>query len=75
MLILTALIFGVAQLIENNFVRPLMFSKLLNIHPLLVFLFIFLAAKFLGIIGVVFAPAIAALVVVLIEEIYMKSIE
>lgn len=74
-LILTALIFGVAQLIENNFVRPLMFSKLLNIHPLLVFLFIFLAAKFLGIIGVVFAPAIAALVVVLIEEIYMKSIE
>lgn len=74
-LLLTALIFGVAQLIENNFVRPFMFSKLLNIHPLLVFLFIFLAAKFLGIIGVVFAPAIAALVVVLIEEIYMKSIE
>ena len=74
-LILTALIFGAAQLIENNFVRPYVFSKLLNIHPLLVFLFIFLAAKFLGIIGVVFAPAIAALVVVLIEEIYMKSIE
>ena len=74
-LILTALIFGAAQLIENNFVRPYVFSKLLKIHPLLVFLFIFLAAKFLGIIGVVFAPAIAALVVVLIEEIYMKSIE
>lgn len=74
-LILTALIFGAAQLIENNFVRPYVFSKLLNIHPLLIFLFIFLAAKFLGIIGVVFAPAIAALVVVLIEEIYMKSIE
>ena len=74
-LILTALIFGAAQLIENNFVRPYVFSKKLKIHPLLVFLFIFLAAKFLGIIGVVFAPAIAALVVVLIEEIYMKSIE
>lgn len=74
-MILTALVFGVAQLIENNFVRPFVFSKLLNIHPLLVFLFIFLAAKFLGIIGVVFAPAIAALAVVLIEEIYMKSIE
>lgn len=74
-LILTALIFGIAQLVENNIVRPYVFSKLLNIHPLLIFLFIFLAAKFLGIIGVVFAPAIAALVVVLIEEIYMKSIE
>ena len=74
-MILTALIFGMAQLIENNFVRPYVFSKLLNIHPLLVFLFIFLAAKFFGIVGVVFAPAIAALFVVLIEEIYMKSIE
>ena len=74
-LILTAAIFGTAQLIENNFVRPYVFGKLLNIHPLLVFLFIFLAAKFLGIIGVIFAPAIAALVVVLIEEIYMKSLE
>lgn len=71
----TAVVFGVAQLIENNFIRPFVFSKLLNIHPLLVFLFIFLAAKFLGIIGVVFAPAIAAMAVVLIEEIYMKSIE
>ena len=75
MVILTALVFGIAQLVENNFVRPYVFSKLLNIHPLLVFLFIFLAAKFFGIVGVIFAPAIAALVVVLIEEIYMKSIE
>lgn len=74
-MILTALIFGAAQLFENNFVRPFVFSKLLNIHPLLIFLFIFLSAKFLGIIGVVFAPAIAALASVLIEEIYMKSIE
>lgn len=75
MMVLVALVFGGAQLIENNFVRPYVFSKLLNIHPLLVFLFIFLGAKFFGILGVVFAPAIAALTVVLIEEIYMRSIE
>ena len=74
-MLLTAMVFGAAQLVENNFVRPYVFSKLLNIHPLLVLLFIFLAAKFWGVIGVVFAPAIAALAVVLIEEIYMKSIE
>lgn len=74
-MVMTALIFGAAQLFENNMVRPFLFSKLLNIHPLLVFLFIFLGAKFLGVIGVVFAPAIAALAAVLIEEIYMKSIE
>ena len=72
---LTAVIFGVAQLAENNFVRPMIFSKFLNLHPLIIYLFIFIAAKYMGVIGVIFAPAIAATVVVLIEELYMKSLE
>ena len=67
--------FAAAQIIENNFVRPYAFSKLLNIHPLLIFLFLFIAAKYFGIVGALFAPAIAAFVCVLIEELYMKNIE
>lgn len=74
-LILSAIIFAGAQLVENNFVRPYVFGKLLNLHPLIIFLFLFIAAKYMGVIGVVFAPAIAATAVVLIEEVYMKSIE
>lgn len=68
-------VFAIAQLAENNFVRPYVFGKFLNIHPLIVYLFLFITAKYLGIIGVVFAPAIAATAVVLIEEVYMKNIE
>lgn len=67
--------FAAAQLIENNLVRPYAFSKLLNIHPLLIFLFLFIAAKYFGVVGALFAPAIAALVCVIIEELYMKNIE
>ena len=67
--------FAAAQVIENNFVRPYAFSKLLNIHPLLIFLFLFIAAKYFGVVGALFAPAIAAFVCVLIEELYMKNIE
>ncbi|MBQ4122150.1 AI-2E family transporter [bacterium] len=74
-LIFTAIIFAIAQLVENNFVRPYVFSKFLDLHPLLIYLFLFIAAKYMGLIGVVFAPAIAATVVVLIEEVYMKSLE
>lgn len=74
-LILTAAVFGFAQLAENNLVRPFVFSKLLDLHPLVIYLFLFIAAKYLGILGVVFAPAIAATVVVLVEELYMKAIE
>ncbi len=74
-LLLAAVIFAIAQLVENNFVRPYIFGKFLDLHPLLIYLFLFIAAKYMGIIGVVFAPAIAATVVVLVEELYMKSLE
>jgi predicted PurR-regulated permease PerM len=74
-LALTAVIFVVAQLIENNFVRPYVFSKFLDLHPLIIYLFLLIAAKYMGVVGVIFAPAIAATVVVLIEEVYIKNIE
>lgn len=69
------IVFAVAQLSENNFVRPYVFGKFLDLHPLIIYMFLFLMAKYAGIVGVVFAPAIAATAVVLIEEIYMKNIE
>lgn len=69
------IIFVVAQIIENQFVRPYVFGKFMDIHPIIIYLFLFITAKFLGIVGVIFAPAIAATVCVLVEELYMKSIE
>ena len=74
-MLFTAIIFAAAQLIENNFVRPYVFGKFLNLHPLIIYLFLLIAAKYMGIVGVIFAPAIAATVVVLIEEVYIKNIE
>ena len=68
-------VFAVAQLIENNFVRPYVFRKFLKLHPLIIYLFLLITAKYLGIIGVVFAPAIAADVCVFIEELYLKSMD
>ena len=68
------IIFSLAQIIENQVVRPYVFGKLMKIHPIIVILFLFIAAKFLGFIGVIFAPAIAATICVLIKELYMKSL-
>lgn len=67
-------IFILAQFIENNFVRPYVFGKVMHIHPVVIFLFIFIAAEYIGFMGVVFAPALAALVAVLFEELYLKKI-
>ena len=71
---LVLLIFAFAQWAENNLVRPYIFSKFLDLHPLIIYFFLFVTAQYLGIIGVIFAPAIAATVCVLIEELYIKSI-
>ena len=71
---LAVAVFAFAQWAENNLVRPYVFSKFLNIHPLIIYFFLFITAQYLGIIGVIFAPAIAATVCVLIEELYIKTI-
>jgi predicted PurR-regulated permease PerM len=63
-----------AQWIENNFVRPYVFGKFLDLHPLIIFFSIFVTAKFLGAVGVLFAPAIAATICVLLDELYIKPI-
>lgn len=73
-LALILLVFSIAQVAENNLVRPYIFGKFLDIHPLIIYLFLFITAQHLGIIGVIFAPAIAATVCVLIEELYIKNI-
>lgn len=71
---LVAFVFLFAQWVENNLVRPYIFSKFLNLHPLIIYFFLFVTAQYLGIVGVIFAPAIAATVCVLIEELYIKTI-
>ena len=67
-------VFVIAQLVENNFVRPYVFGKVMHIHPIVIFLFMFIAAEYIGFVGVIFAPALAALVAVLYEELYLKRL-
>ena len=64
----------IAQIAENNLVRPYIFGKFLDIHPLIIYLFLFITAQYLGIVGVIFAPAIAATICVLIQELYIRNI-
>lgn len=73
-LILVLVVFLTAQWISNNLVRPVIFGKFLNLHPLIIIFALFVAAQFLGVWGVILAPAIASLVCVLFDEVYLKII-
>lgn len=66
--------FLLVQQISNYVVRPVLFGKLMELHPLMIFLALFLAEQFLGFWGVILSPAIAATICVLIDELYLKPI-
>ena len=66
--------FLAVQQLSNYVVRPVLFGKLMELHPLMVFLALFLAEQFLGFWGVILSPAIAATVCVLIDELYLTPI-
>lgn len=67
-------VYAFAQWVTNNFVRPILFGKLLDLHPLVIILSLFLAASTLGMAGLILAPAIAATVCVIFDEVYVKTI-
>lgn len=67
------LFLGVQQL-SNNVIRPIVFGKFMELHPLVIIAALLVGGKFGGLIGLIFAPAIAAIVTVLIDEIYLKTI-
>lgn len=67
-------VYIVAQWISNNFIRPLIFGKFMDLHPLVILLSFLVAAEFLDVWGVILAPAIAAVIAVLFDELYVKQI-
>ena len=73
--ILTAIIFAIAQIVENNVVKPYVFGKFMDLHPIVIYIFLFVCAKYFGAVGAIFAPAIAADTCVFIEELYLKNMD
>lgn len=73
-IILIIIGFLLVQQISNYVVRPVLFGKLMELHPLMIFLALFLAEQFLGFWGVILSPAIAATICVLIDELYIIPI-
>ena len=66
--------FLLVQQLSNYIVRPIVFGKYMQLHPLMIFLALFLAQQFLGFWGVILSPAIATTIGVLIDELYLNQI-
>lgn len=72
--IIAVILFLVVQQLSNYIVRPFLFGKFMKLHPLTMFFALFVGQQFLGLWGVILAPALAATVCVLIDELYILPI-
>lgn len=72
--IMTFAVFMIAQWLQNQILRPIIFGKLMDMHPLMIIISLLIGAKFLGFWGVILGPAIASVICVLVDELYLKKI-
>lgn len=72
--LLTFIVYMIAQWAENQFIRPIVFGKMLNMHPLMIIVALLFAARFLGFWGIVLAPTIACVICILVDELYLNKI-
>lgn len=62
------------QWIVDTFLRPFILGKFLDLHPLVLIFSLLSGAYLLGIVGIVLAPAVAAAISALVDELYIKRI-
>lgn len=73
-IIAVCFVYAFAQWSTNQFVRPVLFGKLLDLHPIIIILALLVSAQILGVVGVILSPAIAATIYVIFQEFYLKVI-
>jgi predicted PurR-regulated permease PerM len=71
----TVILYLIIQRIENSIMSPLILSRFLDMHPIIIIISLFTCVSLFGVAGAVLSPAIAAVVYVLIQELYKKPVE
>jgi len=73
-ILITFAVYIFAQFAQNQFLRPIVFGKLLNMHPLVIIVSLLVCSRIFGFWGIILAPAIASVVCVLVDELYLNRI-
>jgi len=64
------LAFTIIQLIDNTVMQPLVLSKSVNLHPLIIVLAVLIGGKFFGVLGMFLAVPVAGILKVTSSELY-----
>jgi len=72
--IIVALIYIVSQTIVSNIVTPLIQKKMIDLPPALTILSQVLMGTLSGVLGIILAVPLLAIVMILVDELYVKKI-
>ena len=64
------ILFGIVQFIDGNLVQPKIVGESVGLHPLVIIVALFIGAELMGIYGMLFAVPVAAVLKVLVVELY-----
>ena len=65
-----SVLYTVANIIDLAIVFPILVSKIVNLHPIVVVLSVIIGSQFLGVAGMIISIPIAAFFKILFEQIY-----
>ncbi|MBL7664165.1 MAG: AI-2E family transporter [Bacteriovoracaceae bacterium] len=72
LLVGVTILYGVANIIDLALVFPILVSKIVNLHPIVVVISVVVGSQFGGVIGMVISTPLAALVQLVFREIYKE---
>lgn len=65
-----AILYLIIQLLESNFITPMVMKKALGVSPVIIIIALLLGGKLFGFIGIILALPLAAVISVIIDELY-----
>jgi putative permease len=70
LIITMSILYAVANIIDLAIVFPVLVSKIVNLHPIIVVLSVIIGSQFLGVAGMIVSIPIAAFFKILFEQLY-----
>jgi predicted PurR-regulated permease PerM len=68
-------VFGIAQVLQNNVISPIVMAKAVEMPPVVLLLALLVGSQLLGLTGAIIAVPVAAAIMVLIDQVWVPAME
>ena len=73
--LLVIVVYTIVQQVEGNLTIPMVMSRAVNLHPAVIAIGVLVVGRLFGFVGLIVAVPILSMITILVEELWVKSIE